>query len=166
MAAGDISVISEAAGVRKYEVASGATAINPGEPVNFLPGYTAGTAGTNTVVVLTDGKPLIGTDSFRGIAASAGTHSSTAAGTVNVIVPIPWNTRIRGKAATSTNVDTSAELTGLLGDTVTFDLSGSTYTIDEDDAAAAAGLMIIGGDTVKNTLDVVVDGRAMRNDVS
>lgn len=166
MAAGDISVVSEAAGVRQYEVASGATAINPGEPVMRTPTYSTGATDANTVVVLTDGKPTIGTDNFIGIAANAGTHTASAAGVVNVIVPIPHKTLIRGDAATGTNIDTASELTNILGDLITFDLSSSTYTLDEDDTANASGLEIVTGDTTKLTLDVVVDARAMRTTVS
>ena len=166
MAANDISVVSESAGVRQFEVASGATAINPGEPVMRTPSYTSGVTDANTVVVLTDGKPVVATDELVGIAASAGTHTSSAAGTVNVIVPKPHETRIRGKAKTAGNVDTASELTNILHDLVLFDLTSSTYTIDDTASADTSGLQIMDGDIVKNTLDVEVDARAMRTVVA
>jgi hypothetical protein len=133
------------------------------------PTYSSGATNANTVVVVTDGKPTIGTDDFKGILA--GDMSVNSAGTVTaqyvyVTQPIPHSTRIRGKGKTATNFDTQTELTGILYDVVGFDLTSSTYTIDETAAADTAGLMIVDGNLTKGTLDVIVDGRAMRSDIS
>lgn len=169
MARGDISVIGVNGGEHPRRVAAAATRFYTGEPMNFLPTYTSGVASVNTVVVMTDAKPVIGTDAFVGIAGKDA--KVNAAGTVlahqtSVTVPIPWVTRIRGKAKTVTNVDTDSELLGVLGDLVLFDLTSAVYTIDETAAADTSGLMIVDGIIPKGILDVVVDGRALRADIS
>ena len=166
MARNNIKVINISGGVREYEVASGATAILPGEPLMFTPTYTSGVSDVNTAIVLTDTKPVIGTDSFLGIASSAGTHSSSVAGVVNCIIPIPFATLIRGAATSATAVDTASELTGFLFDLVVFDLTSSVYTIDQAGDADTGGLRIEDGNPSKSTLDVSVDARAMRSDVA
>jgi hypothetical protein len=57
-------------------------------------------------------------------------------------------------------MDTAAELLGLRGDTVCFDLTSTTITVDEDegDDPNVHGLKIVGGDTAKGTLDFVLQG--------
>ncbi len=169
MSRGDISVIGVSGGAHPYRVAASATRGYAGEPINSLAARTAGVADVNTVVVLTDTKPIIGTDNFVGIAQE--NMKVNAAGTVvahslNVIVPIPNCTRMRGKAKTAASIDTDAELLGILFDEVTFDLTSAVYTIDEAAAANTSGLTIVDGDIRKGTLDVTVDARAMRKEVS
>lgn len=169
MAKYNLSVIGISGGARKFRVAASATRFYAGEPINSLAALTSGVANVNTVVVLTDGKPLIGTDNFCGIASRDA--QVTSAGVViahkaEVIVPFPQITRIRGKAKTYANIDTDAELLGVLFDATLFDLTASVYTIDETAAGNSNGLTILDGDIVKGTLDVVVDGRAMRKDIS
>lgn len=151
---------------REYRVASGATAINPGEPVNSLTAQTSGAASVNTVVVLTDGKPLIGTDNFIGIAAKAGTHTASAAGRVSVSVVYPNISEIWGAAKSAAAIDTDAELLAILFDTVLFDLTSSLYTIDQTAASNAAGLTIIDGNISRGELGVTVDARAIRLTIS
>lgn len=137
--------------------------------MNFAGTYTSGVATVNTVVVLTDAKPVIGTDNFVGVLRndmkvdSAGT---VIAQTVRVAVPIPEITRIRGVAKTVANVDTDSELLGVLWDRVLFDLTSAVYTIDETAAADTSGLTIVDGIPAKSLLDVTVDVRAMRADIS
>ena len=109
------------------------------------------------------------TDNFVGIASKAAEIDSTAtviAHKTDVEVPIPEISRIRGKAKTVANIDTDSELLGVMWDLVLFDLTSAVYTIDETGAADTSGLKILDGDTAKQTLDVVVDVRAMRADVA
>lgn len=71
---------------------------------------------------------------------------------------IPYMTVIRGKATTSTNVNTAAKILAYEGDWVTFDNTSDVFTIDEDEGTDANvhGLQIIGGDHIAYTLDVTV----------
>lgn len=151
---------------KEFKVASGATAINVGEPVNAGGALTSGANAGNTAVVLTDGKPLIGTDNFAGIAAKAGTHTASAAGVVSVSRVYPNVSEIWGAAKSAAAIDTAAELLAILLDAVLFDLTSSVYTIDQAAASNAAGLTIIDGNTAKGELGVIVDPRAMRVSVS
>lgn len=169
MAKADLSVVGISAGARPFRVAASATRFYAGEPINFAGTYSSGVASVNTVVVLTDAKPVIGTDCFVGISARDATVNT--AGTViahqtQVEVPIPNATLIRGNAKTKTNVDTDSELLGVLWDVVLFDLTAAVYTIDETAAADTSGLTIQNGNPALGTLDVVVDARAMRADIS
>ena len=150
-------------------MAAAATRGYAGEPINSLAALTAGVADVNTVVVLTDAKPVIGTDNFIGVAEE--NMKVNGAGTVvahelSVVVPIPYATRIRGRAKTKTSADTDSELLGFLFDAVLFDLTAGAYTIDQTAAANTGGLIVRGGIPAKGLLDVVVDARAMRKDVS
>lgn len=169
MAKYDLSTVGISAGVRPYRVAASATRGYVGEPINSLGVRTNGVADVNTVVVLTDGKPVIGTDAFCGIAAANMVVDSSAtvtAQTLGVVHPIADVTIIRGKAKTAASVDTDSELLGFLFDAVLFDLTSTAYTIDEVGAADTSGLTIVNGDIAKNTLDVTVEARALRTDVA
>lgn len=169
MAKHNLQTVGINGGARPYRVAASATRFYAGEPINFAGSYSSGVANANTVVVLTDGKPVIGTDLFVGIAAKdaeVNTAGTVIAHKTQVVVPIPYVTRIRGKAKTTANVNTDAELLGVLWDVVLFDLTSTTYTIDETAAADTSGLTIVDGDIAKGTLDVTVDARAMRADIS
>lgn len=169
MALGDLSVIGISGGARPYRVAASATRGYAGEPINLVSTYSGGASGTNTVSVAIDATPVIGTNSFIGVAAES--MKVNSAGTVvahklSIAVPIPNCTRIRGKGKTAANVDTDAELLLIMYDDVLFDLTSSAYTIDDTAAADTSGLQIIDGIPSKGTLDVIVDQRAMRADVS
>jgi hypothetical protein len=169
MAKHNLRTVGINGGARPYRVAASATRFYAGEPMNFAGTYSSGVASANTVVVLTDAKPVIGTDLFVGIAAKDAEISSSATVTAHktqVVVPIPYVTRIRGKAKTTTNVDTDSELLGVLWDVVLFDLTTAVYTIDETAAADTSGLTIVDGNTATQELDVTVDARAMRADIS
>lgn len=152
--------------VKEYRVASGATAINQGEPVNSLATLTSGAASANTAVVLTDGKPVIGTDNFLGIAAGPGTHTASVAGVVPVARVYPSVTEIWGNAKSAAAIDTDAELLAILFDAVLFDLTSSLYTIDQAAASNAAGLTIVDGNIQRGELGVTVDARALRVTIS
>jgi hypothetical protein len=163
----DMKVIGLNAGNREFRVAASATRYYAGEPTLFAGTYSSGAASANTVVVLTDAKPVVGTDNFVGIFAqnAPGTGTLTAHKTL-VTVPVPEATLIRGKAKTVANIDTDAELLAVMWDAVLFDLTSAVYTIDETAAADTSGLIIVNGNTARYTLDVKVDARAMRADVT
>ena len=151
---------------KEYNTDAGSTAILVGEPVNLYGTYSSGAASANYAVALTDGKPVIGTDSFAGICSKTGTHTASADGKVLVARPIPNFTEIWGKAKSTAAVDTAAELLAILGDVVLFDLTSTVYTIDQAASADTSGLRIEDGNTAKGELGVIADARAMRNDVS
>mgnify|MGYP001602200943 FL=1 len=164
----DVTVIGAAAN-QKYRVAASATRFYAGEPLEFNGTYTTGVASANTVVQAADGTPVIGTDNFPGIAAEdapVGTDTTVDADWVTVTEPIPHFTRMRAKAKTTTNVDSLTELIGVLWDFALFDLTSSTFTIDETAAADTSGLIIKGGIWEQGLIDVVVDARAMRADIT
>lgn len=164
-----MTVIGVSGGAHPYRVAASATRGYAGDPINSLSVGTAGAGSVNTVVVLTDNKPVVGTDAFVGIAAqnmqvnSAGT---VVAHKLQVAVPIPSCTRIRGAAEVAANVDTDAELLLILWDYVLFNLSSGVYTIDDTASADSSGLTIVDGNTTKSTLDVVVSALCMRTDTA
>lgn len=169
MAKADLTVIGFSVGARQFRVAASATKFFAGEPVNSLATFSSGAASVNTVVVLTDNKPVIGTDNFVGVAAQQTAVDSTGTVTAQKIlveVPVPNLTIIRGKAKVATNIATDSQLLGVLWDQLVFDLTTAVYTIDETAQANTGALTCLNGDTVKGTLDVTVDARAMRTVVS
>lgn len=165
MSARDLRIVGESFN-KEFRVAANATAILPGEPVNSLATLSSGAASVNTVVVLTDGKPLIGTDNFKGIASKASTQTASVAGRVLVAVPYPNITEIWGKAKSAAAIDTDAELLAILNDAVLFDLTNGVYTIDQAAASNAAGLTIVDGNIAKGELGVTVDPRVLRVTIS
>ena len=114
------------------------------------------------LVILEDGDPEISTDKLVGIAKKESTETSTANGKVEVVTIIPMSTVLRGDATTSTNVDTVAEILALKNNWVTFDVSSSNFTIDENETSDpnVHGLMILDGDPTDKTLDVIVHANA------
>ncbi len=156
-------------GNRPRRVAASATRFYAGEPMNSVATLSSGAASVNTVVVLTDAKPRIGTDDFQGLAAKDALVDASAvvtAHTTYVAVPIPYITRIRGRAKTASNIATDAQLLGILGDAVDFDLTAAVYTIDETAASNASAFTVVDGNIVKGTLDVTIDARGMRVTIS
>lgn len=152
MAVNDIKVVQNPGPTRTYDVddrtSSSAILINPGEPCKVS---------TNYVIALATGDPEVGTDEMVGIARSTSTETSTVDGTVEIVTILP-QTVLRGDATTSTNVNTAAKLLGLKNDWVAFDLVGTTYTIDEDEATDpnVHGLKVVDGDFEDFWLDVIV----------
>jgi len=164
----DIEVIGVSA-VQKHRVAGSATRFYAGEPLNMTGTYSSGVSSVNSVSQMADAKPVIGTDNFVGIAAQdapVGTDTTVDADWVDVIEVLPNFTRLRAKAKTAASVDTLSELVGVLFDQVLFDLTLTVYTIDETAAADTSGLTIKGGIWEKSLVDVTVDPRAMRADIS
>lgn len=169
MAKHDIEIKGVTAGVNRYRVAASATRGYAGEPVMHTPTYTTGVSSTNTIIVVSDNKPTIGTDDFVGVLVKDMTVNSSGTvlvGYERVACPIPYCTRLRGKAETSGNIDTQTELTGVLFDLTRFHLASSAYRIQAGGEADTGGLQIVDGNISRGTLDVVVDARAMRSDVT
>jgi len=146
----DVKVIKDGgAEEMEFDVAASATIIYPGEPVKKNGNYA---------LHLATGDPEIGTDEMIGIATSQSTNTASVAGKVRVLVAVPGKTIMRCKATTATNMDTAAELLGLMLDCVAFDLTSTTFTVDEDegDDPNVHGLQIVGGDIAKGTLDFIL----------
>jgi hypothetical protein len=171
----DLKVVGPAAIFKRYVVAGG-TSIEAGEPVHNLGTLSSGASTVNTIVLAAADSPVIGTHRFGGIANE--NSENAAAGTtleqfLTVAIPVPQTGRIRGKAETAANVDTLTELALIIGDVTLIDYSatggiGSSqlYTIKDAASADTSGLEIVGGNTALSTLDVVVDNRAYRSDIS
>lgn len=171
----DLSVVGPSAAFKRY-IASGGTAFDAGEPLHSVATSTSGAASANTYVLAAADTPVIGTHRFGGVAQRRSENSG--AGTtlqqfVNAICPVPYVGRIRGNAETATSVDTLAELVLIIQDFVLIDYSatgasdgGQLYTIKNAAAADTSGLEIVGGNVALSTLDVVLDARAYRHDVT
>ena len=123
-----------------FATEANSTAILIGEPVKI------GGTGNNFVIPLGNGEPEISADVVAGIAASNSNHTTTANGEIQVFTPVPGSVW-KCKATTPANMDTVAELTSILNDRVTFDLTGAVYTVDENEGDDPDhGLRIVGGD--------------------
>jgi len=180
LAKADLRVVGPAAIFPRYLV-SGGTKILTGEPIHNLGTLSSGALTVNTMVRAAVDTPIIAaittsTHKFGGIANEDA--ELVAAGTVkeqflNSACPVPNIGRIRGKAETEASVDTLTELALLIGDAVLFDYAatgasdgGPLYTIKNTASADTSGLEIVGGNTALSTLDVVVDSKAYRTEVS
>ena len=175
MATGDLKVIGPQASWGHYIAASG-TAIEAGEPVHRVGmSYTTGTTDVNEMVLAAADTPTIGTHEFGGIAivpslnVAAGT---TEAQFLNCARPVPHVGRIRGKAETSTTVDTLSELQGVIGDAATCEYNatgasdgGQLYTIALG-AADTDGGTIVGGNFALAELEITIDARCYRADIT
>ena len=111
----------------------------------------------NFALLVADGDPEQGTDILVGLITSESTETASADGTAEALQLLP-SAVLRGRATTAANIDTAAELLGVIFDHVTFDVSSGAITIDEDegDDPNVHGLVIIDGDEVNGTLDVLV----------
>jgi len=171
----DIHVIG-VSGVQTHRVAASATRFYAGEPVNGLVTYTTGVSDINTITQAADQTPIIdaaGANAFFvGIAAqkaevnNAGTVIASVA---CVVEPLAGFTRMRGKADTFATVDTLTELIAVLFDYTLWDSASVSGTFLLDTGATPAdtsGLRIMGGIWEKGLLDVVVDFRAMRTELT
>lgn len=141
MARNDIKIKDPIDGLRSYTavVAYSGTAatINAGEPTKCV---SAG-----SVAIMVDGEGTSNTR-FAGISKYDSTETATVNGEVVLWFPAPGLV-YSGKATTSTNADTQAEIDALFGKRVVFDLTSTAWTVDTGATADAAnGLVIIGGD--------------------
>lgn len=159
MAARDIKVVRKYFGDDVFNVddrtgtvpATGLS-IKPGEPcIKVI------TSNTAYATPATNGAAVPGTDILLGIAKENSTESVTVDGTVRLDIVGPGSL-LMGKATNSANMNTAALLNGILYDYVTFDLTGTVYTIDEDEGnnVDTHSLFILSGDTAKGTLNVLV----------
>lgn len=160
---------------RTVRVAASATRFEAGEPMHNLGALTSGVTSVNTYVLAAADTPVIGTHNFGGVALKGAlpTTGTLVAQKAHVARPVAWAGVIRGKAETAGSVDTASELLGVIGDVTLIDYAatgasdgGELYTIKEVAGADTSGLEIVDGNIFKGLLDVVVDGRAYRHDVS
>ncbi len=132
MAIGDIIVLEQSClagrGGRTYNVAGGATVINPGEPV------INATRGSTTVIAMPTNNPVAGSDYFVGIATTTSTQTSGTAGIVGVM-PMDTNTTYLIAPKTAASWDTQAEYDALVGKYVLIDLTAGSYTLLASDSA-------------------------------
>ena len=126
------------------------TTIYPGEPLKIY-----GAEGGNYVTHMATGDPEIGTDITVGIAASQSTETTTAEGTVDVYLPLPG---IIYECAATTPANLAD---GILFDCVTFDLTGTTYTVNENEASDenVQGLRILDYDATAGTVQFTINPR-------
>lgn len=131
--------------------------INPGEPLKIA-------ATADFATPLATGDPEVGTDEFIGLARKASTETSSADGVVEIITPVAGKTILRGLATTAANVDTASELNALRGNHVNADVTALTgtngdFTIDEDETDDPNGnaFVILRGNTLKGTLDCLIN---------
>lgn len=106
---------------------------------------------TTNVAIMIDGD---GTTSqlFTGFAKDASTETASAAGSVNVYLPIP-GVEYRGAAKTSTAADTQAEIDALVGKRVVFDLTSTVWSVDTAATDATTnGLYITGGSPIDSSI--------------
>ncbi|MHA1541422.1 MAG: hypothetical protein ACTSQH_00425, partial [Candidatus Hodarchaeales archaeon] len=119
--------------VRQTE--GGASDIKAGDPVKLK------SAGSQYVIGLATAEPVIGTTTqVMGIAKSDSDHTASADGTMEVHMA-QTGVIYSAKATTPANIDTQAKLDALVNDRVKFDLTGTVYTVDENEGDAdASGL--------------------------
>jgi len=161
MAKNDLQVVKHPGPRREYlaedrNTSSQSATMKPGEPVKV------GGTGNNFTCLIASGDPVAGTDEFIGVVAKESDETSSANGNVEVTTLIPVITTIRGKATTSTDVDTESDLNGILGDWVTFSYDDTNFTIfaGEGSDPDVHGLKIVGGDINDYTVDVIVHASA------
>lgn len=155
MAKNDIKIVNQSDAlsgtIRTYKVddrtTSSDTQIFPGEPVKVSGNFVAHVATAEP----TNAAPMLG------IAVSESTETATADGEVQVFVPTPGVAVMRIDAHTPGNL-----ALGILNDCVTFDLTSTTYTINEDEGTDpnVHGLEILSYDADEGTVDFTIRGYA------
>ncbi len=143
------------------QTAASATAIYAGEPVKLS------AAGAVDVIQLADNEPVIGTTTqVIGITQSDATHTAAAVGTVEVYQPLP-GIIYACKATTAANFDTASEIAALENDRVLFDLTSTTFTVDENAGdTATSGLQIVGGDPLTQEVYFIIRPSAVQGPVA
>lgn len=145
----DIKILRTAGGdvpTYRWQTDAGDAAIKAGDPVKIK------AAGSPYVIGLADGDLTIGTDTAMvGIAASDSTHTAAADGHVDVYIPLPGIV-YEAKATTAGNVAAT-----LVGDRITVDLTGTTYTMDENATDGANNAFYVTGvDTESDTIEFII----------
>ena len=172
MSENDFQIIRNPGAIIEFDVndrdGSGFSAtIKAGEAVGRYGASGSAVTNANYVLPIFNNAPEISSDIFVGIATEVSNETATVDGKCLVALALPGLTVIRGKANTSTNVNTAAKLLGIMMDFVAFDKAGQNLTagattIDEDetDDSNVHGLCIVGGDIDKFTLDVIIHAAA------
>lgn len=154
MARGDFrmrSSVSNDAAITRNVPSGTAVSIKAGEPTKSVDAAAASPY-LGTIAICVDGD---GTTSQRwtGIAKGDSTDTVAAAGECITYLPLP-GLIYTGKAKTSTNIDTAAEIAALRGKRVIFDLTGTAWTIDTAAADAVVNqVVLIDGDPSALTID-------------
>lgn len=160
MALGDFTILEQNStngrGSRLYNVASGATAINAGEPV-------ARTLGATTVTIMATNKPVVATDFLAGIAQTTSTQTASVAGTVDVL-PLSSGTTFLIAPKVAATWNTQALYDALVGTRVLVDLTAGVYTVLAADSANN-GLIVQALDISKYPGKVAVAFRQAVSDV-
>lgn len=159
MASGDIRIVTangRSLPTVSFPVKGGTTAINPGEPVKI---NVSGSSGYY-VVAVADADGTVRNMYFVGIAAKASSQTSSADGTVEVYLH-QSGTLYAAKTKTANAANTDAKIAAKTLYRLVFDLTSSTYTID-DTATDAQGnaLLVISGNASTNELIFTVDDQA------
>lgn len=129
----------------QFVVASGGAAtIARGTPTQRVD-VDAATA-TGAVIPMIDGDGDVGSaeGAFTGIAKNTSDDTASAAGVVDVWVPVP-GIIYRGFAKSATAADTQSEINVLMGKRVVFDLTSSDWTVDTAAADALVNCVVIVG---------------------
>lgn len=172
---GDLTVCGPQTSISVRSSAS-ATRWEAGEPLHSVATSSSGASSANVYVLAAADTPVIGTHKFGGVALKGALPAVTGtlvAQKMHIARPVAWAGVIRGKAETAGSVDTASELLGIIQDVTLIDYAatggtdgGELYTIKESASADTSGLEIVDGNIFKGTLDVMIDGRAYRSDVS
>ena len=143
MAQGDIKILQQSSmtgrGARKYNVGSGTDAILPGEPVARALGAVVVTP-MGSGVSGSSG-PYVTTDYLVGVAATSGTQTATADGSVYAY-PLTSQTTYIMAANDSTDINTQAKYDALVGARVLMDYTTGTYTLLVGDEATAGCVIL------------------------
>ena len=130
--------------------AGGAATISRGTPTKAADARNA-SPWTGAVVPMVDGD---GTTAqfFTGIAKSISTDTASAAGSVDLWIPLPGYI-YAAKAKTASTFDTAAEVQAAYGKPVFFDLTSTTWSVDVGATTDKANcVVIVGGDYQTQTV--------------
>ncbi len=152
MARADVS-IKETGGLNsvptdRWVVATGTPiTVKAGEPCK-----QNATADEN-VILLVDADLTIATDQpMAGVAAIDSSETASAAGYVDLYVPLP-NVKWEIKAKSAAAADTQSEIDAFLGSLFLIDLTSSKFTMDTAaGTASTAAFLIVGGDPNRSTV--------------
>ncbi len=165
---GDFTILDQSSsnggrGSRSYNTASGANAINPGEPVvrGVTGSYVTRMYGSGTTGSIA---PVVATDYVVGIAQTTSTQTATIAGSVEVL-PVNSGTTWLVSPTTAASWDTQAEYDALVGKRVLIDFASSTYTLAATDGTSN-GLVVMPLDVLKYPGKVAVAFRSGLSDVN
>lgn len=155
MAIGDITIFEQASmtgrGSRKYNVAAGATIINPGEPVAAM--------GTGVFVLKAPSNfPVAGSDYFVGIAATTSTNTTSTYGSVGVY-PINPGVTCLIKPNSATAYANQGSYDALVGKRVLIDLTTGAYTVLSTNSAVN-GVIVEALDVITYPGQVAISFRA------